>query len=530
MKVKFSDGRNSYEVGQTLLDKVVTHFSPERGLARLKSRMHMAVAGGYTGGSRSKSSLKNWTPVGMDADSSILPDLDDLRSRSRSLIRNSPLACGAANTMCTSVVGPGLKLKAEVNSDYLGMTDEQAAAWEKDAEFLYNAWAGSRDCDITRIQNMAEMQNTIFRSVFENGDVFTVLPNKKFRGSPFSLKVQMIEADRVTNKDFSQDTVTLAGGIKFTDQGTPIEYYVLKTHPGATYRESREWTAIPAYGSRTGRKNILHHYKKLRVGQSRGVPSLAPVIEAFKQLERYTEAELASAVVSSMFTVFLSTDSHSNGLDVFDGSGDSRSDDDYKLAPGAIVQLRDGDNIDIANPGRPNPAFDPFVMAVVRQIGVALEIPYEIMVKHFTASYSASQAAMLEAWRFFSTCREWLASSFCQPVYEAFIDEQVMEGRLIAPGYFSDPLIRKAYLGAKWIGRPRGQIDSLKENKADVIAEDRGWKTAEQNTIEKTGGDWEKNHKQRTKEVAMRMADGVDGMAVEDEEPKKEDEVDDETT
>ncbi|MCF3774148.1 phage portal protein, partial [Salmonella enterica] len=35
---------------------------------------------------------------------------------------------------------------------------------------------------------------------------------------------------------------------------------------------------------------------------------LAPVIEALKQLGRYTDSELVSAVVSGLFTVFVKTE------------------------------------------------------------------------------------------------------------------------------------------------------------------------------------------------------------------------------
>jgi capsid protein len=61
------------------------------------------------------------------------------------------------------------------------------------------------------------------------------------------------------------------------------------------------------------------------------------------------------------------------------------------------------------NPARPNPEFDAFVMSILRQIGVGLEIPYEILIKHFTASYSASRAALETAWQFFRRRRTWLA-------------------------------------------------------------------------------------------------------------------------
>jgi capsid protein len=54
-----------------------------------------------------------------------------------------------------------------------------------------------------------------------------------------------------------------------------------------------------------------------------------------------------------------------------------------------------------------------------------VEIPFEILIKHFTASYSAAQAALVEAWKFFSARRSWMADKFCQPVYELVIAEAV---------------------------------------------------------------------------------------------------------
>lgn len=108
-----------------------------------------------------------------------------------------------------------------------------------------------------------------------------------------------------------------------------------------------------------------------------------------------------------------------------------------------MIGLAPGEKVSSVDPGRPNAAFDPFVMAILRQIGVALEIPFELLVKHFTASYSAARAALLEAWKFFYTQRKWLADNFCQPVYEAWLTEAVLSGRVSAPGFFDDPLVDK---------------------------------------------------------------------------------------
>jgi len=57
-----------------------------------------------------------------------------LRDRSRDLIRNAPLAAGAVNTVCTNVVGTGLKFQSGINSGARGMDEDEADAWESNTE------------------------------------------------------------------------------------------------------------------------------------------------------------------------------------------------------------------------------------------------------------------------------------------------------------------------------------------------------------------------------------------------------------
>jgi len=505
-----------------LLDKVVSYVSPQRGISRMKARVAMALAGSYKG-AREDRKNKQWSPGGGDADADILTDLPELRERSRDLVRNSPLAAGAINTKVTNIVGRGLRLESAIDHEYLKMTDEEAHQWESNTEREFKLWANSKDCDITRTNNFYEMQDLIYRSTLESGDCFALMPMIKLPSNPYSLKIQIVEADNVSNDENAGDSPTLAGGIETDKYGAPINYHVSDSHPGNEVGGDKTWTKVPAFGEQTGRRNVIHLYEKLRPGQSRGVPDLAGVIEPLKQLDRYTDAEINAAVISGMFAVFITTPTGDGLLANTTNSGGKS--DDIKIGAGewSMVDLTPGEEVNTTqSPGRPNTAFDPFVQAVLRQVGVALQLPFEILIGHFTSSYSAAQAAILAAWKFYLSSRDWLANSFCQIVYENWMDEAVLLGRVEAPGYFEDPAIRQAYLGAEWIGPPRDHIDPLKQNRADELAEDRGWKTTSQNTSER-GGDWDKKHKQRAKEVRMRTEDGLiepvnQGLVAEQEE------------
>jgi len=499
------------------IDRIVAAVNPAAGVRRLRSRAILAMAGAYHGASKKRKALSEWSPSAGDADADIIAELPDLRERSRDLERNNPLATGAINTKCTSIVGTGLNLNAQVDRDVLGWDDDFADAWERRTEAEFALFC--RYCDVEDVLPFTPgFQDLSLRSTLINGDVFILTPMVEDKRTPYRLKLQAVEADRVSNPNNRADTDRLAGGIEKDANGRPIRIHVLKGHPGNPYSSKNEWIPVDIYGAKTGRRNVIHLFDKKRVGQTRGVPDLAPVIEILKQMGRYTDAEVQAAVISSFFTVFVKSEYGGGGVgnpllgpmqptaDV----GGKTSDKDYKMGSGAILELLPNEDVTTANPGRPNDAFDPFVLALSRQIGVALQLPYEILVKHFTASYSAAQAALLEAWKFFMTRRVWLAQSLCQLVYELFMTEAVALGRIYAPGFLTgDPLVREAYLGADWIGPARGQIDQKKEIDAAAQRVAEGVSTLSEETAALTGGDWSKKHRQRVKEVRKRVEDGL---------------------
>lgn len=508
-----------------LIDRVLARVAPAAAVRRLQARWQFnALTGGYKGARRDRRATSSWRPKDLSADAALLDDLPDLRDRSRDLQRNNPLAAGAIATKVTSVVGTGLKVRPQVDAEFLGLSPEAAAKWEREAERVYRQWAESAECDAARTLTFAEIQDVAFRGVLEAGDDVVLKRAFARPGSDFYFKVQLIEGDRLSNPGHKPDRVEadgskFAGGVQTDRNGAPVAYHFAKVHPGdyalgRAGRSEDDWTRVPAF-DKSGRRIVLHLYRQLRIGQTRGVPDLAPVIETLKGLGDYTDGELQAAVIASFFTVFIKGKAGASlaPMGPTAETGASASDEDIKLGPAAIVSLGDGDEVTTANPGRPNDSFDPFVLAMLRQVGVALELPYEILIKHFTASYSAARAALLEAWKYYRGRRRWLETRLCRPVYEEVIGEAVARGMLDAPGFLQDRAIRRAWLGAEWYGDAMPQIDSKKENEADALAEDRGWKTATENTAEKTGGDWRRKAVQRGREIALADEVGMKAQA-----------------
>lgn len=499
----------------SLIDRLVTYFSPARGVRRLQARATLSAAGygaggGYYGGRRDRRMLREWRLREQSADADTLPDLPDLRARSSDLRRNTPIATGAIATNVTNVVGEGLQLQANVNTLALGISDEAGDLMDRENEREWDLFCNT--ADFTRVQHFDDLGSMVYGAILEGGDVFVVRRYRKDDGDVYGTKLQVIEAARVSNPHHAGDTPQLAGGVELNADGVPIAYHVSDRHPGGLARGGLTWSRIAA--RHQGRQIVLHLYDRMRPDQTRGVPYLAPVIEHLKTLADYSEAEVSAAVVSAFFTVFVKSEHHDPATPPIGERDATTGDNELKLGKGAVLSLAPNESIETANPARPNANFDPFFLAITRQIGVALEIPQELLIKHFTASYSASRAALEMAWQFFRRRRRWLARSLHQVAYEWMMDEAVASGRLNRPGYFSDPVIRQAYLGSHWIGPSRASIDPKKEAEADRIDIELGTKTRDQVCLERTGGDWDSKHRQLAKEERSRRADGMGAAAV----------------
>jgi len=506
-------GSSQVDVPWTLTDRLASWWNPATGMERLRSRLMMSAAvGDYKGGRRDSRSLRNWRPFQTSANEGLAQDLPDLRARSRDAERNQPIATGVINTVVTSVVGDGLVLQPQIDREVLGLTQDQAEA--KQREFYREFMTFWRNPDFCGRQNFDGLLPLVFRSVLVSGDLLVVRRRRFDRGDTYGLKLHLVEADRLSNPSRRANSPNLIDGVELDSDGVPVAYHIATRHPDDyASGQKLEWKRYEKGSSATGTPQILHLYHQLRPDQARGIPFLAPVIEAMKVLGDYTDAELRATLVSSMFTVFVEHENIGDPSDPIIGAASGTTSADAKteleLGSGAVVDLAQGEKANFANPTRPNTAFDGFVTAVARQIGVGLEIPYELLLKSFTASYSASRAALEMAWQMFRTRRSWLAWNFCQPVYEWVITEAVASGRLSAPGFFTDAVIRDAWLGSDWIGPARIQLDPYKEASADLIDVNMGSKTIQQVCLERTGGDFEQKHAQRVREHRMREADGL---------------------
>lgn len=500
----------------------------------------LPIRSGYAeaGASLQKRALKGFKPSSIDAIHDIDANNAVLRQRSRMLYMAAPIATSAIRTNRTNVIGPGLRLKPKVDREVLGMSKEKASEFQKQIEKEFSLWAEDKAaCDATGVNDFYSLQQLALAGWLINGDSFGIFKYKDPEPMrPYSLRLHIIESDRVSTKPEAGAIATpymlidgnrlypsiystegthngneVHDGVEVDAGGDVIAYHVCSGYPGINrIGEQVTWERIEAYGEETGLPNIIHVMESERAEQYRGVPYLAHVIEPLLQIRRYTESELMASLVESFFTAFIKTNSDTSQMPANEtGEKISSDPNDFEMGPGEINVLQPNEDITFGDPKRPASGFDNFVNAMAKQIGAALDIPVDILLKEFNSSYSASRAALMEAWKVFKMRRGWFVSDFCEPVYERWFAEAVARGRIDAPGFFDDPLIRKAYLGSQWIGPSQGQLDPVKEITAEKMAIEMGITTRAKATTRINGSDFEDNVEQLEEENKKMLDAGI---------------------
>lgn len=469
---------------------------------------------GSHGASMTKNSMLGWLYSGGSAEDDIDLHGSVLRQRARDLYAGGGLGRSGPATMTTNVVGWGIQPKPKIDGETLGMTEEQCAEWERMALREWELWAESRFCDAERQQNFYGLQQLAYLSQLMSGDAFALFGAKQNPRTPYQLTLRILEADRVSTPQSGGESTsqTLNGGGRIIDgveidrDGAVVRYHIANRHPlNEETNVQLEWRAIDAFGKNTGEPNILHIMTRERPEQRRGVPFVAAQIEQIKQLDRYITSELAANVVSSMLTVFLTSEEDDGqfGLEDAVNEQDKVTNDELQLelASGAVYKLPPGMKVTSVNPVRNNSTFEPFVSAIETLIGAGVEMPKEVLIKKYDSNYTASRNSMLDFWRKVRVNRSGFNEAFNKPVYEAWLSEAVALGRIEAPGYFEDPLIRQAWSGCMWIGTSMGHVDPLKEVKAAAERIALNISTQEQEASEYNGGDWDAIVAQRRKET-----------------------------
>lgn len=448
-----------------------------------------------------------WQASGTSADAETLTSLVNLRSRSRQLCRDVSYAKRAKSIVVANVIGTGIRMQAQVYTT----RDQLADRVNTDIEEAWCCWSKADSCHTGGRLDFASFERTLMAEIFEAGEVFVRKRFRKFGNSEVPYALELIEAERIAD-DLVIPAAFNAGpnlrlGIEVDEFQRPVAYYIRKRHPNEL---GFILAPAPDAVERVPAEEIIHLAVVERWPQTRGIPWLHAVINTFRDIAGYVEAEITRARVqaSTPWTIETPESTSSFGEVQTDGSVE------MVVEPGVAKRLNPGEELKAPGTNSPNPSFEMFVRNMVRNVaaGTGPGIRYSaISADYSQTTYSSERAAQLDdrdGWRIL---QNWFICSFREIVHRDWMQQAVLAGALKTVTVEQWALNREKYEAVRF--RPRGWawVDPTKEVAAYKDAVRSNFMTIEDvlATTQPDGTDFEDLIEQRKREIKLADAAGI---------------------
>jgi lambda family phage portal protein len=445
-----------------ILERAIELVAPRTALKRAQARLALEYANGQLGrsesfryeGATAGRRVHGWYAPSADANVELMGALVWLRNRSRDLVRNNPHASKAIEELVGNVVGTGIVPQAKTGDPDLD-------------RIIDNEWPYFvEQCDTPQNLDFYGMQALVMRSTAESGEGLVRfrprLPEDKLR---VPLQLQILESD------FLDQTRTMGlvnghvmQGVQFDLLGRRVAYWLFSYHPGGVLilnpRGGIISQPVPA-------EQILHIYRVLRPGQVRGVPWLAPVMIAFRDLDDYRDAERVRKKIESCVVAIVEQPEGTSGPPMGIKSIDPQSGNPVEsFEPGMFEYLKPGQSVKFNNPPVAG-GYREYVTTELQAIAAGIGLPYELFTGDMSqVNYSSWRGGMLgfrntiEGYRWLT-----LVPKFCAPVRRRFIDTLILQGKIPAAARSSE---RINLYATQWTAPKFESVDPVKDTIADL--------------------------------------------------------------
>lgn len=430
------------------LDRAIGYFAPMLAMRRARARAHTAVLVAqaaaldsarlaYEGASQGRRA-SGWITSGASGNAEVGADLPRLRDRSRSLIRDNHFAARAASEFQTRSVGSGILARFD----------------DATVQGRWDRWTPA--CSADGLGPFEAIESHVARAVFESGECLVRFrPRRSDDGMDVALQLQVLEPDHL-DMGRTQKIATgyIIHGIEFDLLGRTVAYWLFPQHPGdvlpmggSVFQSSRRVLAA----------DVLHIYERhaSRPGQVRGVPSLAAVLLALRNLDDWETAELIRKRTEACLAAVVS------GPDAGETITPQLTDADGRkietLSPGMVMYGSAGMTVTFSDPKAVGGYVD-YKRSRVRDISAGIGIPYELVQGDLSqVNYSSYRAGLL-AYRQRIEAFQWLCliPQLCVPVERRFLEVLDMRGWLPS-----------GEISAKWVPPEFDLLDRESEAKAD---------------------------------------------------------------
>ncbi|WP_345815282.1 phage portal protein [Paraburkholderia sp. PREW-6R] len=472
-------------------------------------------AAAFKSGQRVSRELAHWRPSLKSADRDMLPEKAIVEGRAHDLSRNNGFARGALQSQKDRIVGANYRLQLRPEYKVLGLTFKEANDWAVSVEREFRLYADDPECfiDATRRRTFTQILRECVGTEMLQGEAIV---SREWRNSPvgYSTCFMTIEPERMCNRNMTMDVDRMRAGVELDAWGAPAAYWIRTRHQqDIDYSMgSYTWDRYPKY-NRFGDLNIIHVFEAERANQTRGFSQFASIIQKMKMLDRFEDAELEAAIISTTYAMVIKSEfGAKSAMEALTGDFNDQL-KNFLGAQGAyhrgtnltfdgvkIPHLFPNESLEFPSPSHPNADSEVFRAWMLRHCSRGLNTSYEEMTGDFSkVTYSSARAAIDVAWKYVTGKRAGFVDRLATLMFRCWLDEAITRGRVLPPKGIDYWKARAALTKASWIGAGKMVIDELKTAKANQTKLTTGETTLSE-VCGDQGNNWEDSLEQRARE------------------------------
>ena len=427
-----------------------------------------------------------------DVNTIIRADIATLRKWCRYEAHNNSYGRGITETLANDIVGLGPRAQVTIP----GVADPAQSQRIEDA---WAAWG--EGCDADGRLSFGEMMNLGVKQCPASGESMAVMVNDPSANRrQVSLRLRLIESDRVVTPLDQFGKPNLRDGMKFDENGSPTHYMVLKRHPGDTTRITQ---INPAAYDEVPVDKMVHIYRMDRPGQNRGIPWFATSLLPLAHLRRYTLATVTAAERAASISGIVYTTMPCVEVD------EKAAFDEVEIPHDSLLTMPAGYDMRPFVPSQPTATYNGFKNEMLDEIGRGLNMPHNVVAGNSSGyNYASGRLDWQVYFRMIRTLQAWL-SRLCTKVFAAWYAEYLITTNIYSiNGNAAWPEVR-------WYWPGHEHVDPVKEANAQRIRLNSLTTTLEDEWAMK-GEDWLRKIIQVAKERGL-LAEL--GLTIEDAAP-----------
>lgn len=385
----------------------------------------------------------HWARVnGQPMNADLAAWLTDLRHRSEYELANNPVLEGMVNTYQLSVVGS--------EGPRLGVLTKDKEYALKRSE-LWATWCQAAGSN--QQLSIVELLDQWIRDLFVCGEFFCQLVSVPDVEGPVKMRLLPIHAHRLMTPPQMLGIPEVALGVRRDlANRRPLSYFILDPYIWGAYEVyTAKFLEIPF-------SDALHGYRLIEEDQVRGVPWLAPLLDASAEMRDFKTETLDAARAAADFCVFLSA---TNNPDIPGMTVNEYTD----IQRRTVRSVPPGWSPQMIQPAHPGPQYEAFYESLARELGGPIAMPLMMtLLDSSSHNYSSARFDGQLFWRGIAKTQGWLGRHLMR-VESIVALEAELSGELPPP---PEDLRRRF----AWPNAPH--VDPTKEATADTMGLQNG--------------------------------------------------------